>query len=490
MKLSLKELKKKINKVTSRISFEWLFDKRVLVVLSVVISIVFWFYITLNVSPNEEKTFADVPVTIDAKAIDAKGMVLLDIMDTSVLGDKTYAVPVTVHGNKYSLTQIKKEDISVVAQLTNVIEYQPNNYTLALKITCTNNMYDVTAESTVESITVKLDVVSSKSFAIKTKSNSTATVEKENYTMESPGTYIGNEKITDVTVTGPQAVLSRVSAVEVFAEGAKNLKETTDFTDGRFILLNDASVQISGSDLNYVAITAIEEQFENIPVSDAMVTVRVPIRVNTEAKIVPTFTEGRVGENFNFTRLLGLTDISPAETVAIKYPPSIDADNPANDIISAHEIRTGKIDLASITPEKNVYTYSLNLPSGIELTGGLEGNKLDIDVKFDLDGYLMRKFKVNISESNFRYDADGTDMKITPSETINVTFVGPRAEILKLTEENISDKVVIDADVSNVTTEGTVSIPVNVCIKGRTNCWAVGTDEELSLSVTVSAPAI
>ncbi len=488
MKLSLKEIKKKINKVTSRISFEWLFDKRVLVVLSIVISIVFWFYITLNVSPNEEKTFADVPVTIDTKAIDAKGMVLLDIMDTSVLGDKTYNVPVTVHGNRYSLTQIKKEDISVVAQLTNVIEYQPNNYTLALKISCSNNLYDVTTESTVESVTVKLDVVSEKTFTIKTKSNSTATTENESYTMESPGTYIGNEKITDVTVTGPQVVLNRISSVEVFAEGAKNLKETTDFTDGRFVLLDDANKQISGSDLNYVAITAIEEQFENIPVSDAMVTVRVPIRINAEAKIVTSFAEGRVGDNFNFSKLKKLMNISPSETVSVKYPPNIEINTQISEIINNHEIKTGKIDLASITPDKNVYTYALTLPSGVELTGGLTGSNLSVDVKFDLDGYIMREFRVNISEDNFIYDSSETPMTITPSGTIKVTFVGPRTEIMKLTDENISEKVIVDADVSNITTEGTVSLPVNIYIKGRTNCWAVGTDEDLSISATVSVP--
>ncbi len=486
MKISSKGIKKKLKKITGKISFEWLFDKRVLVILSVVISVVFWFYITLNVSPNEEKTFADVPVTIDLKAIDSKGLVLLDIMDTAALGDKTYTVPVTVRGNRYSLTQLKKEDILVTAQLANVIEDQPNNYTLSLKVTCSNNLYDVTVESSVESITVKLDVLLTKPFAIKTKTNSTATAEKENYAMESPITYVGNEKITDVTISGPQAAVNKIASVEVFAEGAKDLKETTDFADGIFVLLNESGAKISGSDLNYVAVTAIEEQYENIPVSDAKVTVRVPIRVNTTVKIVTAFNESRVGKDFNFAKLESGIKIAPEKNIGIKYAPNINLEDPIYDVIKTLELKTDKIDISSITPTNNVYSFTTSFPAGIELTGGLSGSELTVDVIFDLDGYTTKTLQVNVSEENFKYDSAATEMRIIPSGTLNVTFVGPKAEISKLTDENIAEKVNIIADVSTVTTAGTVSLPVNIHVKGKTSCWVTGTNEELSLSVTVT----
>ncbi len=488
MKLTVKDLKKKIKKFTGKISFDWLYNKRVLVILSVVIAVVFWFYITLNVSPTEEKVFAEVPVTIDAKAIEAKGLVLLDIMDTTELGDKTYTIPVTVQGNRYSLTQMKKEDISVVAQLTNVIEDQPNNYMLSLKVTCNNNLYDVVTQSTVESITVKLDSILSKNFTIKTKSNSTATSENENYSMESPSTYIGNEKITEVTITGPQAVVSKIAGVEVFAEGEKNLKETTDFHDGKFILLDENGIQLSGSDLNYISISAIEDRYENIAISDATVTVRVPIRINAGVKVMTVFDEEKVGSNFNFSRIEKLMNISPNDTLEIKYSPGINKEDPVYDIINSLELKIGKIDLSSITPENNVYKYALTLPSGVELTGGMTGNNVEFEVEFDLDGYVSKTLQVKVGENNFRYNSTDTEMNILPSNTINVRFVGPKSEISKLTEDNISSKVTIIADTSTVTTAGTVSLPVNVHINGRTNCWAVGTDEELSLSVAVSEP--
>ncbi len=487
-KASTRDAKKKIKKLTGKISFDWLFDKRVLVILSVVISVVFWFYITLNVSPNETKTFADVPVTIDNSAIEAKGLELLDIIDTSVLGDKTYTVPVEVEGNRYSLTQIDKEDISVVAQLTNVIENQPNNYTLTLKVTCTNSLYNVTVKSTVESITVKLDVMTEKSYTIKTKTNSTATTENESYSMESPGTYIGNEKISEVKITGPQAVMNRISKVEVFAEGAQNLTQTTDFNDGSFMLYDENSVRISGSDLDYVTVTAVEEQYENVPISTAAVTVRVPLRINATAKLSVLFDESKVGSGFNWNKLKRHITVTPSSEFGIKYSPDIDREDAANDIVNSLEQKTGRIDLSSITPENNVYRETITLPLGVELTGGLSGNQLEVEVKFDLGGYISKTMKIEVGSKNFRYDSESTDMVITPSGTITVTFVGPKAEIAKLNEENISDKVTIVADTSNVTASGTVSLPVNVHIKGTTGCWAVGTDEALSLSVTATEP--
>lgn len=487
-KTSIKGAKKKAKKVTGKISVDWLFDKRVLVILSVTISVVFWFYITLNVSPNEKKTFADVPVTIDTGAIESKGLELLDIMDTQLLGDKTYTVPVEVEGNRYSLTQIDKEDISVVAQLTNVIENQPNNYTLTLKVTCTNSLYNVTARSTVESITVKLDVMTEKVYTIKTKTNSTATTENESYTMESPSTYIGNEKISEVKINGPQTVINKISRVEVFAEGAQNLTQTTDFNDGSFILYNEDNVRISGSDLDYVTVTAIEEQYENVPISSAAVTVKVPLRINATAKLTVLFDESKVGSSFNWNKLRRHITVTPSTEFGIKYPPDIDREDAANDIVNSLEQKTGRIDLSSITPENNVYSETITLPLGVELTGGFSGNQLEVKVKFDLSGYTSKTLKIEVWNKNFSYDSESTDMIITPSGTINVTFVGPKAEIAKLNEENISDKVIIVADASNVTAAGTVSLPVNVHIKGTTGCWATGTDEALSLSVTAVEP--
>ncbi len=489
MKLSSKEIKKKIKKVTGKISFEWLFDKRVLVVLSVLISIVFWFYITLNVSPNEKKTFMDVPVIIDEEAIDAKGLVLLDIMDTPVLGDTTYTVPVTVEGNRYSLTQLSKEDISVVAQLTNVIENQPNTYTLTLKVSCNSNLYDVATESQIETVTVKLEVMTSKTYPVKTKSNSTAAANLENYTMESPATYIGNEKISEIEINGPQVVINRIARVEVFAEGAQNLTQTTDFKDGKFILYDDNDEPISGSELDYVTVTAIEEQFEHIPINSAAVTVRVPLRVNASAKIIALFDESRVGEGFNWSKLKKLVEITPASNINIKYVPDINKEDPVNDIVNSLEQKTGRIDLSAITPENNVYRETIKLPNGVELTGGLTGSQLDVEVKFDLDGYMTKKLRVAVDENNFKYDSESTKMRIVPSGTINVTFVGPKNEIMKLTEENISGKVSIVADASTVTTPGTISLPVNIYINGKTGCWAAGSEEDLSLSVTVFEPA-
>ncbi len=489
MKLSLKEAKKSIKKFTSKISFDWLFDRRVLVVVSVLLAVIFWFYITLNVSPTEKKIFADVPVTIDAGAIDAKGLTLLDIMDTSVLGDTTYTVPVEVEGNRYSLTQLNREDISVVAQLTNVIENQPNNYTLALKTTCTNNLYDVTVESQIESITVKLDVITSKTYPIKTKSNSTASAKLENYSMESPATYIGNEKISEVEIKGPQAVINRIAKVEVFAEGAQNLTQTTDFAGGKFILYDEDDVQIDSSDLEYVTVTAIEEQYENVSINSAAVTVRVPLRVNATAKIVALFDESRVGEDFNWSKLKKLISIKPSSTIDIKYIPDINKDDPVNDIVKTLEQKTGRIDLSVISTDTNVYYETIKLPSGVEFTGGLTGNQLDIEVHFDLSGYIKRTFTVAVDESNFICDFDSTEMRIVPSGTMNITLIGPKSEIFKINEENVSQKVTIIADASTVTTTGTISLPVNIHVKGKTNCWVIGSDEDLSLSVTVMEPA-
>lgn len=490
MKLSLKEIKKKIHKFTSKISFDWLFDKRVLVVLSVVIAIVFWFYITLNVSPTEEKTFSDVPVTIDPVAIDSKGLVLLDIMDTSILGDKSYSIPVTVEGDRYSLTQLKKDDISVVAQLTNVIEDQPNNYTLALKVTCNNNLYDVTTKTNVESITVKLDVVSSKTYSIKTKSNSTVTAEFENYTMDSPGTYVGNEKITKVDLTGPQSVISRVNSIEIFAEGAKNLTQTTDFSDGRFILLDETGVEISGSDLNYVTVTAKEGQYENVAISDAKITVRVPIRVIEEAKISVGFDESEVGSKFDFSKLERHMVIKPASNVSIKYPPDIDKSDAAS-VINTNELKIGKINLSSITPKNNVYKDKITLPPNVEFTGEIAGDTLEVEVEFDLTSYTMSDIlTVEIDEDNFIYDKiqnkDGVELEIIPPSTMTIVLVGPRSEISRINKENISEKVSIVADVSTVNAAGAKSVLVNVFLNGKTGCWVIEDNSNSNLSLYVN----
>ena len=484
MKINTKNVFKKIQKVTSKISFDWVFNKKVLVVISVLISLVMWFFVTLNVSNDETKTFYNIPIKIDEEALDAKGLRLVHVTSGGKLADRL--IDVELSGNRFSLGQVNEDDIKVVAQISDVVENKKGEYKLSLKIT-SGSLFNVTpTTNNSTSINVYLDVMSTNTFPLGTPVTNCSAVNGivdgidygDSYIVDTPTALIDGERVKTVTLEGPQDIMASIASVQVYADGAKNMTQTEKF-DGIINLMDAYGNQISDSDLKYIStvkyetansVEYIEETLDNFAVS-----VEVPIKRTFGMAVQAKVNKEKYGSGFIMPPLT----ISP-DVIPVKCLPGNSNYISNSDIINnVYSIDVNFAEDISLANSKVSAVY--DFPSDLEGSGSYAGaESADIGLSFNLKGYESKKLTVPLSSVTLAYD-QSLGVTVTPQdESISVNFIGPRSEVRKLTAERLT--IVLKLD-SNMESGITTNVPCNIYINGSTHCWATG---EFSLSVKLA----
>ncbi len=81
-------------------------------IISLLFAIFLWFYIIQVQNPEIEKTIKSVPVQFTKSELEARGLTLIN--------DKEVQINVKIRGQRKYLSGIKKEDVTVVADVTNI----------------------------------------------------------------------------------------------------------------------------------------------------------------------------------------------------------------------------------------------------------------------------------------------------------------------------------------------------------------------------------
>lgn len=434
-----------IGKALGKISFEWVYDKRVLMVLSVICSVVLWFFITANVSPVETKTINSVPITIDTEAVSKLGLEVIEIIGPNELTDRQ--IDVKLSGRRYALSQITAEDITVVAQVSGVTSR--GAYPLSLSITCDSGLNDVavTAENN-QYITVRFDTVKEVAFTIEQVNpiGAKATEVEKNITLDEP-----YSNITALTIRGPSAQVDSIVSVAVVADVNEVLSETKEY-DGRLVLYD-----ANGSEISMANLTAVE--YPNVALSELPVKITVPIRKTSKLTLAVNYKSKRAGENFDYSKLK--CTLSPSVLTVKGEPSEIDA------AFESDKLIIGEIDLAALSTKNKTFTFTPSFATGIEVLGEVS----EVTASFKLSGYKEKTITAQQGVSSFTVAGD-SDKKVTfETNEIEVVIVGPSAQVNKLSAEDL----IIEADISGKDVSGACSVAVNVYVKDNSYCWAYGT---------------
>ena len=151
-------------KIRGFINRPWFYNKKFLVTLSVICSVLMWATLAINISPVESKIISAVPITINVDTIkDNFGLDFVEIISPESL--KTLELDVKVSGRKYLLTQLTADDFSAVASANKSIS-KPGSYDFTLLVTCKNPLLDVKIEQNTQQIYVKFDRFVEKEYTI------------------------------------------------------------------------------------------------------------------------------------------------------------------------------------------------------------------------------------------------------------------------------------------------------------------------------------
>jgi Uncharacterized protein conserved in bacteria len=428
-------------KTRAFINRPWFYNKKFLVTLSVICSVLMWATLAINISPVETKTISSVPITINVDTI--KENFGLDFVE--VISPESYKkmqLDVKVSGRKYLLTQLSADDFSAVASANKSIS-KPGSYDFTLLVTCKNPLLDVKIEQNSQQLYVKFDRFVEKEFTVSNVIAVGATIpEGNNLTMGTP-----YSNVSEVTVSGPETEVNQIDSVVVSADINKELTDGETF-DGSIVFKN-----ANGDQLNLSHVSTSTNTTE-------AVSVTIPVRTTKEFKVGVTFKNAPL--YFDESKLP--LSISPSTLTIMGTP---DAINNLKETYVA-----GEIDLSKLRKGMNSYSFTLSLSTGLETTNKTDKIKIDID----LSKYKVISLDVNSTHSRFDIVNYTGTRKVTfnTKSLDNIRIIGPMYVVDKLAAKDI----IVEADLTDKeTVTGKCTVKALISVRNNSKCWAIGSYE-------------
>lgn len=410
---------------------KWLENKTFLWVMSLIIAVGVWGTIVYNLYPDTTKVIQDVPITINTQDTRIRQLGL------NVISGNDTTVDVLVTARRYLIDSITADDIEVTALMNGVTA--PGDATLELQATVKSSS---NKEFTIERVTprkvqVKFGRLVNKTFKVEVDVSG-ATI-PEGFTME---TAIPNP--LEVTVSGPEEEITKISRAVVKVEADRELTSTETLKAQKIVLYDENNEPIIS---------------EHLKLDKESADVKLPVLKKKELPLVVKFINVPTG--FDVSKLE--YELS-AQTVNVAGPAEV-MDNYS-------ELVVGYIDLKTLSLDSS-YAFTVELPTDFV---NLD-NVTAVSVNFDTSGMKQKTFYVkNLSVVNAPANYDVS----ISTKSLRVTVIGPSSEVNEMT----ADDIVATVDISDQEIlTGEYKAPVKVAIPGRGTVWPYG---DYSVSINVS----
>lgn len=411
----------------TKFSFNRLFyNNKFVFFFSLVLTIFLWLFVTSADTEDHPRAITQVPVEITlSDTAQASGLKVFSPVDETAT--------VYIKGNSLVVNQINADDLKVIAPSAGSIS-SPNTYTLPLTAQKTEKRnltdFDVSSISPEQAIVV-VDRYKEKTFDIQ----STITYPK-NYKSDS-SFFVGAPTLSSdtVTVSGPEKQVQQVNRVAFGYNVTDTLKETKNFTAD--LVLYD----VNGNKITDSSLTLSVKQVE----------VTIPVLPRSVLPLSATFTNKPAGLSLSG----GKVSINPK---------TIEVAGPADVMANLSQVSLAPIDFAKISPSTNSFDADVSLPSTCRNLSNIP----TAEVTLNLGGLSSRRIAV----TNFNVKNLGTGKKAQIyTKELDVTVVGPKEEIAKLTGNNL----VAEIDLSgNENFTGHTEMPATFSISSAPSSWVYG----------------
>ena len=400
-----------------------LYNKRFTIPFSLVAAFIFWLIIMINQNPDADRTFTDVPVTINLENTFAaeNGM--------EIIGDiSSQKFTVTIKGPRYVVSALQSDDIYVYASAAAI--NAPGEYQLEVSGGRNTVVSDYEFISISPStVNVTLDYVDTKEFTIKARAEGASAAEG---LIAETAVVSGTESDT-ITIKGPRTVINTIDSVVAYAQVNETLSESTTF-DAEIQLFDENGEQIDASVLT---------------LSESAVKVTVPISKSKSVPVVADFSNLPSG----FSKSSISYKVNHGTVTVIGTPDAID---------KITQVTLSAIDITTVSKSSYSFDVSPKLPEGVRLLDSIE----DFTVTVDVSDYSERSFTV----SEIKYKGLSSGLNSSSGAVIrNVKICGPRSVINKLT----ADMLYAETDLTDMAA-GEHTVFVTVRCDEYNNIWQVG----------------
>ncbi|MFI3324977.1 MAG: CdaR family protein [Clostridia bacterium] len=393
---------------------------------SLLCSVVIWFVLASGDAINRP-IMVEVPVEITLSDLAKEEGVVIFEQSVDV-------ADVSISGSSVIINKITSENLSVVANLSPVIQKLTGNtmVTETLTLYASKNVtdfadYQVDYVDPVEVIVV-YDRYKETTFEIQSNLNYATT---DDYYVESP--VLSD---TQVVVSGPESSVNKVSKVEIFYDTDDYVTKSQQLTLD--VILYDANGEVLDLDELYLELSV--EQ------------VQVDLTVYSKQTVELDVTVLNMPSGFSSSRIT----IEPATIeIAGDY-----------DIVSQYStiVLDSAIDFYSLDTSSNTYTMNISIPESVRNISAVE----TATVTVNLNGFS----EAEIATTNISLTNIPSDKTITVVDgSLDVTVVGTTAQVNNLT----ADSVFVTVDMANATIKnGNIQVTATVSLTETTSCWVYG----------------
>lgn len=370
-------------------------NKIIYALLAAAIAFGLWLYVITVVNPEAEQPFYDVPVVMSNESVlkDKGLMIATDTQPT---------VTLVLKGNRTDLNNLKKSDITLLADLSriNTAGYQNISYSIGFPGGFSDNAFEVLSHTPDK---VALSIVEWGAKEVDITVNYVGSVELD-YIVDKDGIQLDYEK---VTITGPRSVIDQITQARIDVD-----------LNGRDQTFNES--------FRYTLCDAEGEPVDAAQVKTNVAEVNMTLRIQ-RVKEISLLLDVKYGGGA--TPQTATVKIDP-ETIKVAGSEAL--------LEGLDNLMLGTVNLADIT-EDTTLTFPINLTEGLtNLSGQTEATVTITFPDLEVKTLSVNRIQVVNVPSGMRVNV-GT-------QVCSVTVRGPKAQIDAITEAHLTVRV----DLTNV----------------------------------------
>ncbi|HCI67580.1 MAG TPA: hypothetical protein DER17_00885 [Oscillibacter sp.] len=408
-------------------------SKVVRIVISILVAIAMWLYVDLERAPERTMTIRDIPVEFSGEntTLADKNLMLLSGYDTTI--------DLKIRGPKRELVKMNRDNVRVIASTSSIdsVGVHQLDWTVSFPDGVVRTNVSV-EKASLSQITVTVG---------------------ELYTKEVPVECHVVGEVAEGYFTGDVVLDPEVLTLRAQRDDLLNVscaKLTVDISGATRSVVQTVDVQLYDYDGNPV-------ENSNIRTNTSLIQAKVPVLTTKEVELAVEFS-GVPGAAMNSIKC----DITP-KTVRLNGEADV------LDSIDKLVLATLHVDDLELHQQNS---YVVTPPDGTWLVNGNEVATADIT----LEGIEEK----SLTATSIEFDKLPSGLyAIAPDGGLTVRLWGLSEEIEAVTAENLR----VIADMSAVTGQGTVTVPVTVTISGFNDVTVRGT-YELTVTVTDVAPTV
>ena len=378
------------------------------IILSILIALGLWAYVTASVTDVGESTVRNIPVTVvGEEALNAKGLMI----DPNT----KLTVSARVSGNRSLLVSMASNPSEYFSATINVAEItEPGTYDLNCTITPEFTSLTSTGVRVMdqEGKTIQVTVTRLMSKTVEVRGVFKGTVDEDNNYRANP------VEVTPGTikVQGPETLVNQVEYAQVTITG-DNLTKTYTGELGFQLMTADGEV-VDDDDLTTNVNT---------------VSVVMPVVKTMEVPLSVEYVYGGGITEDNFERYVTV-DIQPATI-------QVSGDEADVSYLEGKTITVGKIDLSQVVQEEQVFVFPIELSTELSNDSGITQATVTVTIK-GLETKTVETSNIDIINTPDGFTADAV------TQSLQVKVRGP-ADALE-TVEGYQIRVVVDLEGQNL----------------------------------------